>query len=127
MHRASRASWVRATPGDGVLHVAGTAGIVGHRSVHPGDVARQCDTALDDIATLLGPANTVRYGLTTPLHPIHLRSIKVYVRHAHDLPAVRTRCATAFSPQADVVSVVSDICRRELLVEIEGIVPVPAP
>ncbi|MBW4720310.1 FkbO/Hyg5 family chorismatase [Saccharothrix obliqua] len=122
----ARASWVcpdPTTPGRGVLHVAGTASVVGHTSLHPGDVERQCDVALRNVETLIGRANTARYRVHTDLSLADLRAIKVYVRRARDLDAVRARCARAFGLGAEVAFVVADICRRELLVEIEGVVP----
>jgi chorismate lyase/3-hydroxybenzoate synthase len=120
----ARASWLSDEPGHGVLHISGTAGIIGHQSVHTGDAGRQCDVALANIATLVGRANTDRHGLSTDLKLTDLRSVQVYVRHPHDLATVRARCAAALPPAAEPVYLVADICRRELLVEIEGAIPV---
>ncbi|RKT55462.1 FkbO/Hyg5 family chorismatase [Saccharothrix australiensis] len=120
----SRATWLQpdpVEPGRGVLYVSGTAGILGHESVHPGDARRQCDVALRNIAVLIGRANTARHGIAAGFTPTDLRSVRVYVRHARDLDAVRARCALALDPAADVVFVVTDLCRRELLVEIEAV------
>jgi hypothetical protein len=53
-----------------------------------------------------------------------LRAVKVYVRHAADLDEVRRRCATVF--RGPVACFVTDLCRSDLLVEIEGIAPAGA-
>jgi hypothetical protein len=44
------------------------------------------------------------------------------VRHRADLPVVRAICADALGPTADVVYLEADVCRADLLVELEGIV-----
>jgi hypothetical protein len=51
----------------------------------------------------------------------------VYVRTRQDLPVVREICAKAFSPAADIAFLNVDLCRSDLLVEIEGIVFPGAP
>ena len=93
---------------DGPLLISGTASILGHATVHPGDVTAQCRTTLDHLATLAGDLRT-------------LQTVKVYVRHARDLPAVRRECAAAFA--GEVAYLVTDLCRPDLLVEIEGVAP----
>jgi len=93
---------------DGPLLISGTASILGHATAHPGDVAAQCRTTLDHLTTLAGDLRA-------------LRTVKVYVRHSRDLAAVRRECATAFA--GEVAYLVTDLCRPDLLVEIEGVSP----
>jgi chorismatase len=93
---------------DGPLLISGTASILGHATAHPGDVAAQCRTTLDNLTTLAGDLRS-------------LQTVKVYVRHAEDLAAVRRECAAAFGGAAAYL--VTDLCRRDLLVEIEGVSP----
>jgi chorismatase len=95
----------------GPLLVSGTASIIGHRTVHPGDVAAQCRTSLTNLAALTDPGS--------------LQAVKVYVRHAHHLDAVRRRCAETFT--GDVAYLTTDLCRGDLLVEIEGMEPAQVP
>jgi chorismate lyase / 3-hydroxybenzoate synthase len=42
------------------------------------------------------------------------------VRHSADLPVIRAQVAEAVGPRAQVVYLRADICRQNLLVEIEA-------
>jgi len=85
--------------------VSGTAAIVGETSVAPGDVAAQTATTIDNITALVGARRLSR--------------LRAYVKRPQDLPTVRRLCTGAFGP-IPAVYVRADICRDELLVEIEG-------
>jgi chorismate lyase/3-hydroxybenzoate synthase len=106
----------------GQLYVAGTASILGHETVHIGDIEKQTMVTLDNISHLIGASNLSAYGVERGYQLTDLRTIKVYVRHAEDIPAVREMCAEVFSPAAEVAFLNVDICRSDLLVEIEGVV-----
>jgi len=99
-------SFARATRRGDEVHLSGTAAIVGHRTVFPGDVAGQCRESLRNIEALLGDL-------------AGLDRIKVYVRRAEDVEEVRGSCLRAF-PAAAIAFFVVDLCRPDLLVEIEG-------
>jgi len=105
----ARATRCPAAAGDWLL-LSGTASIVGHRSVHPGDVRRQLDETLDNLA-LLAPGG----------EPPQYQALKVYVRHPEDLPAVRARLEERLGSALPVLYLQADICREELLLEIEGL------
>jgi hypothetical protein len=53
---------------------------------------------------------------------------KVYVRRPADLSLIQTQLASALGTQAQIVYLQADICRQDLLVEIEatGICPLAA-
>lgn len=101
-------AFARATrlPG-GPLLISGTASILGHETVHRGDLAAQCRTTLDNLAVLADPRA--------------LRAVKVYVRHARDRDRVRDLVGPALG--GEVAYLTTDLCRDDLLVEIEGLVP----
>jgi hypothetical protein len=46
---------------------------------------------------------------------------KVYVRHSADLPLIQSQLHSALGSQTQVVYLQADICRQDLLVEIEAI------
>ncbi|SCG08028.1 chorismatase [Streptomyces sp. MnatMP-M27] len=119
----ARATWL-APPGsdDGRLYVSATAGIRGHETVHHGDVARQCDVALENIAQVISAENLRRHGLRRGYTLADVDHLKVYVRHREDVRAVRRICAERFSREATVAVLHTDIARTDLLVEIEGVV-----
>ncbi len=104
-------------PGQEVLFVSGTASIVGHRSVHPGDAAAQCREAVANIAAVVTEANRVSRSATFALGDLAFR---VYLRHAADFPTIRATLADLLGAAADIVYVQADICRADLLLEIEA-------
>ncbi|HEV8240362.1 MAG TPA: hypothetical protein VGS57_13415 [Thermoanaerobaculia bacterium] len=107
----------------GWLLLSGTASIVGHKSVHPGDVERQVEETLDNLEELL-PAETE----TTRHHARgapRFEALKIYVRRPEDLPVVRAAIASRLGSALPVLYLRADICREELLVEIEGLAPPP--
>ncbi|MCY7371269.1 MAG: hypothetical protein LH479_10470 [Polaromonas sp.] len=103
-------------PGQEFLFISGTASIVGHRSMHGGDVAAQCRETMDNIAAVVTEAN--RRGRNGPFALGDL-SYRVYVRHAADHPLVQDSLAARVGA-VPVVYVQADICRGELLVEVEA-------
>jgi enamine deaminase RidA (YjgF/YER057c/UK114 family) len=99
------------------LFISGTASIVGHETMHPGDAAAQTRETLANINALLGEANraagSARYSLET-------LKLKVYVRHASDLGAIHAVLSRELRG-ASPVYLQADICREDLLVEIEAV------
>jgi enamine deaminase RidA (YjgF/YER057c/UK114 family) len=113
----SRASVLRETSGS-ILFISGTASIVGHQTVHPGDVAAQTRETLVNIEALLDEANRVS---GAQLFGLETLAYKVYVRNSADLPLIQSQLHTALGREAQVVYLQADICRQDLLVEIEAI------
>ncbi len=111
----SRAALVH-PPGQEILFVSGTASIVGHETVHPGDVRAQTAESLDNIAAVLAEASSKSRSGAFALDDLGYRA---YVRHAADLDAVR-EVVTQRLGDAAVSYVLADVCRSDLLVEIEG-------
>lgn len=114
-------SFARGTQLHDTLFVSGTASIIGHETMHEGDLARQWDVATANIAHLIGAENLAAQDLNGGYTLRDLDRIKVYYRHAADLPAVTTLAQAAFHPDASIRYLKVDICRADLLVEIEGI------
>lgn len=112
----SRAALV-ALPGQQILFVSGTASIVGHRTVHAGDAAAQCREAMDNIAAVLAEANRQCQSAAYTLGEL---SYRVYVRHAADFDSVKAVLTARLGAAADIVFVQADICRADLLLEIEA-------
>lgn len=103
--------------GQEILFISGTASIVGHQTVHPGDVAGQCREALANIAAVIAEAN--RQNRTAPFALAEC-SYRVYVRHAADFALVRDTLQPLLGPLAEIIYVQADICRDDLLLEIEA-------
>ncbi len=112
----SRATLLRET-GSLTLFISGTASIVGHRSLHVGDTAAQTRETLTNIEALLSEANRVAPGATFSLDTL---AAKVYVRRPADLAVIRREITGALGGGSRVVYLQADICRQDLLVEIEA-------
>lgn len=111
---------------DGVhLFVSGTASVVGHESLHPGDPLAQLDETWRNFEALLQRASSLR-----PLAgPFRAAALKVFVRLKQQAPLLLARARQLFGEEVPLICVTGDICRRDLLVEIEGLytaAPLPA-
>jgi enamine deaminase RidA (YjgF/YER057c/UK114 family) len=112
----SRASLAR-IGGQEVLFVSGTASIVGHQSRHPGDVAAQTRETLANLDAIVEEANRQAAGTRFSLEQLQC---KVYARRPDDAPAIRAELDRHPGFPAQAVFLQADICRRDLLVEIEA-------
>ncbi|WP_312326051.1 pteridine-dependent deoxygenase [Stenotrophomonas sp.] len=97
---------------------SGTAAIVGHVSQHTGSVEEQLAETLTNLQSLVDAARAQRPALPAQLGVGSL--LKVYVRRAEDMPAIAARMAELPGSPAFVV-LHAEVCRAELLVEIEGL------
>lgn len=104
-------------PGQEILFISGTASIVGHRTVHAGDAAAQCREVLANIAAVVDAANRQCRSAHFTLGEL---SYRVYVRHTADLDQVREVLSARLGAAADSVFVQAEICRADLLLEIEA-------
>jgi chorismate lyase/3-hydroxybenzoate synthase len=116
----SRGALADVGPGRQALFISGTASIVGHQSVHIGDVRRQTEESLTNLAAVRDAA-AARAGLAFAANDMFYT---VYVRHPADLPAVRDVFERAIGPTSlaarEAIYLHADICRADLLVEIEA-------
>ncbi len=114
----SRAAFMRCgAPGHDsiVLFVSGTASIVGHATCHAGDVAAQTRETLANIEAVLEEAGRIA-GVRFPPETF---AYVAYIRRRADLPLVRD-IVRARLGAASVIYVQADVCRADLLVEIEA-------
>jgi chorismate lyase/3-hydroxybenzoate synthase len=99
-------------PAQDALAISGTAAVVGHASAHRDDLKAQLDETLTNLDALLASADM---GAGFDTHS----TLKAYVRHAADAPRVREFFRQRL-PSVPVLLLHGDICRSELLVEIDG-------
>jgi enamine deaminase RidA (YjgF/YER057c/UK114 family) len=116
----SRAALVQATADTVALFISGTASIVGHETRHVGDVRAQARETLANLQAMLDVAGArcdARFALGD------LEGV-VYVRRPEDAAAIRQVLDDAVGAGASLartaVMLEADICRGELLVEIEA-------
>ncbi|WP_228886163.1 pteridine-dependent deoxygenase [Stenotrophomonas rhizophila] len=97
---------------------SGTAAIVGHASQHAGSLQEQLGETLTNLQSLVDTARRQRPSLAPTLGATSL--LKVYVRRAEDMPAIAAQMRALPGAPAFVV-LHAEVCRAELLVEIEGL------
>ncbi len=100
-----------------MLLVSGTASIVGHESCHIGDVKEQTNESLRNVQAVLQQAALLHCSQLSDLH------FKVYIRNAHDYAAVSAQMQQHGLHPANTLYLEADICREELLMELEAIGP----
>ena len=112
----ARASLLPCSDGE-FLFVSGTASIVGHRTLHVGDAGAQTAETLANLRAVIEAANRAsRAGG----HELRDLALKVYVRDPRDLAAIRLRIESVPDAPLQIHYLQADICRRDLLVEIEA-------
>lgn len=107
----SRASVV----GRELIFVSGTASVVGHETRHLESVAAQLEETIENLNVTLAVA-AARLERTASARDLTVT--KVYIRGGVDHRAIEPRIREVFP---SVLLLQSDICRRELLLEIEGV------
>jgi chorismate lyase/3-hydroxybenzoate synthase len=97
--------------------ISGTASIVGHASRHPGDVRAQLAETLTNLANVLQRAAGLAPGITPRLGAESL--LKIYLRDESLLPSVESLVREHLPAQTPLLILHADVCRAELLVEVD--------
>nr|WP_294864592.1 hypothetical protein [uncultured Pseudogulbenkiania sp.] len=100
-----------------ILFISGTASIVGHGTVHSDDVVAQTRETVANIAVLVEQAKQLAPAAGYTLAGLDYR---VYIRHAADYPKVRATLEQLIGRDIRAVYVQADVCRSDLLVEVEA-------
>ena len=103
------------------IFVSGTASVMGFVTQHPDNLALQIKVTLENIECLLThicAAYGEKYKSNVPGCAAEV--IKVYVRNPHDLPEIKHHITNAY-PSAPTVYLAAEICRADLLLEVDGI------
>lgn len=99
-------------PGRDALAISGTAAVVGHASAHENDLHAQLVETFANLEALLASAGMgAGFDTHSPL--------KAYVRRSTDVAQVR-EFINQHIPGVPVLLLHGDICRSELLIEIDG-------
>jgi chorismate lyase / 3-hydroxybenzoate synthase len=101
--------------------ISGTAAVVGHESAHPYDVQLQISETLRNLKSLCEAMSQQASDGAAPILD-NASILRVYLRNAEDLEVVAaTLRETLMLDSQRVVYLHGNICRRELLVEIDGV------
>ncbi len=97
--------------GENLLFVSGTASIVGHETLHAESPEDQCAETFRNLDAVIEAAGGRH----------RFQALRVYIRHQEQTEAILACCRRHFGDAIPIIPLASAICRRELLVEIEGI------
>jgi len=109
------------TPDEAIIFVSGTASITESETRYLGDPAGQARQTLDNIAALISQENFAAHGqpnIGATLADMAL--VRVYIKHTQQREAIAKECAARL-PNVPILFTHADVCRDDLLVEIEGI------
>lgn len=112
----SRASLIKLKQSE-LLLISGTASIVGHATQHDSDAIVQAREAMKNIEAVLEQANIAASHATFALADLHYR---VYVRHSAQVTQIHQELTRYLSTDPNVEYCQADICRQDLLLEIEA-------
>lgn len=102
--------------GNDTLYISGTASVVGHASRHRQDPAAQLDEAVRNLRAVMAQA-----GHGSDSKPQTLTALKVYLRDPDDLSRSAALLEERLGTRVPTIYLHGDICRTDLLVEIEAV------
>jgi chorismate lyase/3-hydroxybenzoate synthase len=98
---------------DETVLISGTASIVGHVSQHHDDAMEQLEETVRNLAALMPHVGRTPGSSSKDV-------LKIYVRDREMTPKIAERLRQLY-PNSECLFVAADVCRRELLVEIEAV------
>lgn len=103
----------------GTCLISGTAAILGEESLD-GGLAEQTAQTVANIQKLISRENIKQYVKDLPAGNIEVCTLRVYIKRGENPDLAEEIIRRAF-PQAEIKFLEADVCRPELLVEIEGV------
>ena len=102
----------------GPLLISGTASVRGHASMHADDVVAQLDETLLNLRTVLDSARELQPSLPAAFGEHSL--LKVYLRDPSHAALLQATLRSRLPAGTSLLLLHADICRAELLIEIDG-------
>jgi len=102
------------------LFIAGTSSVVGHESQHPELPDRQSRETVANLRALIDYAE--RTAMTAEGNLLRQSFFKVYIRNPEHLDRIRQALKVPLLTSSPLLFLQGDLCRKELLVEIEGLI-----
>ena len=106
------------TPEGKWLFVSGTAAITGQMSSLQSCIEQQTEMTIQNILSLISTENLQKHGIDCG-ERVTLNYLRAYIKYKSDIAQAKKICRKYF-PHIPIAFVVADICRPELLIEIEG-------
>ena len=107
--------------GQQIVISSGTAAIKGEKSLHPGDVRAQLMTAFDNLRILVSESNLRCHNVDFGFQLEQMRFLQVYYRHEADRALLEKETRLLVGPHCKRAFLKADICRSDLLVEVEAV------
>ena len=103
------------------LYVAGTASIVGYQSCHKDNLLLQLQETHENLESLLNHSRCLLNRNDEKVNIVDATIIKTYIRDVESLPLVKKLMEERLAGAQSRLYLVGDICRKELLLEVEGV------
>lgn len=107
--------------GQRLLIAAGTASVVGEKSEYNKDLYKQTMQSIQNLRVLVSQFNLKQYGIQYGFGLEDLVLLRVYYRRPEDRQEIEAHLRKTVDPDCSVSFMLADICREELLVEVEGV------
>jgi enamine deaminase RidA (YjgF/YER057c/UK114 family) len=102
-----------------IIFISGTASIIGQNTIGIGDIEKQTNVTIDNIFKLTDQKRIEQLIPKTGKEWGRFIFLRVYLKDQRDFSRVKAICKERF-PGVPAVLISSDICRDDLLVEIEA-------
>jgi enamine deaminase RidA (YjgF/YER057c/UK114 family) len=102
------------------VYISGTAAIIGQESILIKNAGEQTIITIENILQLISEMNLQNHNIDLKADKLTLSYLRVYIKNSNNVEEVKGICEKYF-PQVPTLYLISDICRPELLVEIEGV------
>ncbi|MBA7529000.1 hypothetical protein ES705_21192 [subsurface metagenome] len=103
------------------IYISGTAAIIGENTVFPTDVEKQTMATIKNIKKLVESESISKLDDIQSVEKINYSYVRSYVKHKKDIDIVKRLCEKHIRSEC-FQYLISDICRDNLLVEIEGLI-----
>jgi enamine deaminase RidA (YjgF/YER057c/UK114 family) len=103
--------------GEEIVFVSGTAAITGEKTTNPSNAEQQTRLTIDNIDRLISKENLENCKIIPGM--LDYNYLRIYVKNKQDFIPVRDICRSKYG-NLPIVWLQADICRDDLMVEIEG-------
>lgn len=102
-----------------LVYISGTAAIRGEESIEKAEISKQTTNTLENIEHLISGSNLSSTGINFT-GTLHLKCLRIYLKKPSCYERAKEIISNKF-PNVPSVYLLGDICRENLLVEIEGV------
>lgn len=103
----------------GDIYISGTAAIKGEETIEQSGIVSQTIATIENINELITVNNLRKNGIEVSNNSVTMSSLRVYLKNEYDLSKAKELCEQYF-PNVSTLYLIADICRENLIVEIEG-------